>query len=87
VRLRGRTALGATSFVILADYADRLHEAGGRLYLSGVDPVLLDQFRQAQRVDVEGRVQVFVASEVIGDSSGRAYAEAENWLRTAEKIR
>jgi SulP family sulfate permease len=87
VRLRGRTALGATSFVILADYADRLYEAGGRLYLSGVDPILLDQFRQAQRVDVEGRVRVFVASDVIGDSSGRAYAEAEKWLRTAEKAR
>jgi SulP family sulfate permease len=81
VRLRGRTALGATSFVILAEYADRLEAAGGRLYLSGIDPGLLDQFRRAQRVDGEGRVRVFPASEIIGEASAQAYADAEAWLK------
>jgi sulfate permease, SulP family len=43
LRLRGRTALGATAFVVLAAYADRLQEVGGRLFLSGVDPGLFRQ--------------------------------------------
>ena len=36
VRLRGRTTLGATAFIVLADYAERLRSAGGHMYLSGV---------------------------------------------------
>ena len=38
IRLRGRAMLGATSFAVLSDYAERLDAVGGRLYLSGVDP-------------------------------------------------
>ena len=33
----GAPSSGATSFTVLADYAERLHAAGGRFYLSGVD--------------------------------------------------
>ena len=40
LRLRGRATLGATSFAVLADYAERLATVGGCLYLSGVDPAL-----------------------------------------------
>ena len=80
VRLRGRTALSATGFAILAGYAERLESAGGRLYLSGVDPTLVAQFRQTRQVDMGGRVHVFAAESVIGDSSAHAYAEAERWV-------
>ena len=87
VRLRGRTALGATSFVILDDYADRLDEAGGRLYLSGVDPV---PARPAPAGSAGRRRRTGTrVRRVRGDrdSSGRAYADAEKWLRSAENIR
>jgi sulfate permease, SulP family len=80
VRLRGRTALGATSFAVLAAYAQRLEDAGGRLYLSGVDPSLVEQYRRTRKVDMGGRVRVFAAQDVIGDSSARAYREAEQWV-------
>ncbi len=80
VRLRGRTALGATAFVILARYAERVEAAGGRLYLSGVDPQLLEQLRRTRRVDVDRRVQVFVATEIVGDASALAYRQGEAWL-------
>jgi SulP family sulfate permease len=80
VRLRGRTALGATAFVILARYAERVEAVGGRLYLSGVDPHLLEQLRRTRRVDVDRRVQVFVATEIVGDASALAYRQGEAWL-------
>ena len=80
VRLRGRTALSATGFAILAGYAERLEAAGGRLYLSGIDPSLVEQFRHTRRVDMGGSVHVFAAEPVIGDSSAHAYREAERWV-------
>ena len=45
LRLRGRTSLGATAFLVLGDYAEKLREVGGRLYLSGVAPELIEQMR------------------------------------------
>ena len=45
LRLRGRTTLGATAFIVLADYAERLRSAGGHLFLSGVNPTSLTSSR------------------------------------------
>ena len=36
LRLRGRKNLGATLVEVLANYADKLQEAHGRLYLTGI---------------------------------------------------
>ena len=80
LRLRGRTALGATAFVVLAGYADRLHDVGGRLFLSGVDRGLLAQLQRTQKVDVDGRVHVFEATTVVGESSSEAHRQAQAWL-------
>ncbi len=41
LRLRGRSSLGATFVTVVDEYANRLHQAGGRLYLSGVDPDMM----------------------------------------------
>ena len=84
VRLRGRTALSATGFAVLAGYAERLEAAGGRLYLSGIDPSLVEQFRQTRQVDMGGSVHVFAAEHMIGESSAQAYAEAERWVAAEE---
>ena len=82
LRLRGRTAAGATFFLVVADYAQRLDAAGGRLYLSGVAPGLVEQIRRAGRVGLEGPVEVFPAQEVIGASTAAADEAAETWLLT-----
>lgn len=84
LRLRGRTVLGATSFLVLARYADRLHEAGGRLYLSGVDPGLLAQFSRSGNRAVHGPVKLYEATRTIGGSSRAAFADAEAWLLRRE---
>ncbi len=80
LRLRGRTSLGATFFVVLAGYARSLDEVGGRLYLSGVDPALHRRLTRTGRVDLTGPVRVFEATEVVGGSTWAAADEARGWL-------
>ena len=80
LRLRGRAQLGATSFAVLADYAERLHAAGGRFYLSGVDPAVLEQLRRNATVDTAHLVDIFVATARIGVASRAAHGAATAWL-------
>jgi SulP family sulfate permease len=82
LRLRGRTSLGATFFVVLDDYAGRLEIARGRLYLSGVDPVVLERMTR-RRPDESGQVQVFDATDVVGESTLAAHRAAQAWLDRA----
>jgi sulfate permease, SulP family len=82
LRLRGRAMLGATSYVVMSDYAKRLAEVGGRLYLSGLDPVVLAQVRRNRTVESAGEVRVFVATDVVGEASMDAYRDAERWVAT-----
>ena len=79
LRLRGRTSLGATSQVVLNDYATELAGRGGRLYLSGIDDALATQIRQSRRLDLGGPVRIFPASPRIGASTAAAYEAAEAW--------
>ncbi|WP_250030229.1 SulP family inorganic anion transporter [Paractinoplanes maris] len=76
LRMRGRVSLGATFFVVLADYAERLGRVDGRLYLSGVDPGLVDQLDRLSA----GRVRVVPATAVVGESSRLAYHLAQSYL-------
>jgi len=78
LRLRRRTSLGSTFVKVVADYADRLVDSGGRLYLSGLDPSLTEQLRRTGHVD--GPVRAFEATPVVGESTQAAYLDAEAWL-------
>lgn len=80
LRLRGRTTLGATAFIVLADYAERLRSAGGHMYLSAVTPELAEQLRDTHRVDLEDAVTVIPATETILESTQTAIEDAEAWL-------
>lgn len=80
LRLRGRVSLGATFFVVLTDYARRLDAAGGRLYLSGVDPAMVERMTRTGHVDASGPVEVFAATDVVGESTRDAVQAAEAWL-------
>jgi SulP family sulfate permease len=84
LRLRGRPALGATFFVVVSGYADRLASVGGRLYLSGVETGLREQMVRAGQVDVTGPVRIFPATETLGESTRAAYQDAEAWLVTSD---
>ncbi|GIM88683.1 SulP family inorganic anion transporter [Paractinoplanes toevensis] len=84
LRLRGRVLLGATAFAVFADYAQRLDAAGGRLFLSGVDPAVLEQIRRNRTVEDGTGVRIFEADDVVGESSLEAYHAANNWLATRD---
>ncbi|MFI5896146.1 SulP family inorganic anion transporter [Actinoplanes sp. NPDC051513] len=80
LRLRGRAMLGSTAFAVLSDYAGRLADAGGRLYLTGVDPAVLQQLRRNRTVEQVDGVRIFEASDVVGESSLEGYHDAQRWL-------
>jgi SulP family sulfate permease len=80
LRLRGRTSLGATFLLVMTNYARQLANAGGRLYLSGVDPELVEWFRKTRRVRADGPVRIVEASEIIGNSTTEALRDAQTWL-------
>ena len=83
IRLRGRTELGSTFFLVVDDYAQRLATGGGRLFLSGLDPRLLAQFARAGGPHIE-RITAVAATDVIGESTAQAYARAEEWVAGEE---
>ena len=80
LRLRGRMALGATGLDVLAKYMDRLHDAGGALFLSGLAPELADQMKRSRRFEDRERIRLFPVEEVLGASSTQAYRAAQDWL-------
>jgi SulP family sulfate permease len=78
LRLRGRTSLGATFIKVASDYADRLADVGGRLYLSGLQPSLTERLHRTGTID--GPMRAFEATPIVGESTHEAYLDAESWL-------
>ncbi|WP_231373775.1 SulP family inorganic anion transporter [Nocardia sp. 348MFTsu5.1] len=85
LRLRGRTSVSATFFAVIADYADRLEQVGGRLYLSGVDPHVRDQWTDKLLAHQGIKLEFFPATAVLGESTLAAYAEARVWLHSHDE--
>ncbi|WP_067690464.1 SulP family inorganic anion transporter [Nocardia jejuensis] len=81
VRLRGRTTASATFLAVIADYARRLEEVDGQLYLSGVDPSIR-QLWTDDLLSVQGvRLEFFTATPILGESTLSAFAQARVHLR------
>lgn len=80
IRIRGRSMMGATAFSVLARYAGRLDEVGGRLYLSGVAPELVNQFKESRRIESSSPLKLVEATSALGESTRSAIAEAEAFL-------
>lgn len=80
IRLRGRTTLGATFFAVITDYATKLANVGGRLYLSGVSPELLQRMTNARVLDHSPNLEISTATSKLEESSMAAYEHATAWL-------
>jgi hypothetical protein len=65
---------------LLSVYAKQFEEVGGRLFLSGVAPDLLVQFRRGGPAD-SSAIGVLPATELVGESSADAYRAAAEWRR------
>jgi SulP family sulfate permease len=80
LRLRGRGFPPATFFFVIREYAQQLDEAGGRLYLSGVDPAVRARYGDLGGA-LTGPFNVVEATTVLGESTAEARAMGEDWLR------
>jgi sulfate permease, SulP family len=81
LRLRGRTAMGATFVTVGVAYARRLQEHGGHLFLSGVSPELDATLRRAAAEELGDSLTIVAAEPVIGASTLAADHAAREWLR------
>ena len=54
LRLRGRDRIGATLVKVLEWYSGQIRDAGGRLYLSGVDPRVAEQIQRNGLIGARG---------------------------------
>ena len=66
----------ATFAVVVEDYARRLQAAGGRLFLSGLDPALEDQLERTGTLPASA----FRATSIVGESTAEAYEAASAWI-------
>ena len=80
LRLRGRTNLGATLVEVLANYADKLQAAHGRLYLTGIGEGAYEQLVRTGKLRLTGPVRAYEATSVRGQSTREAVADARTWL-------
>ncbi|WP_156959420.1 hypothetical protein [Nocardia sp. BMG51109] len=87
LRLRGRTTLNATFFAVVADYARRLEDAGGQLYLSGTDRDIYRTWTDTLLAGRGVRLEFFPATATIGESTPAAYARAGSGWATGVRLR
>ncbi|MDQ3930033.1 MAG: SulP family inorganic anion transporter, partial [Chloroflexota bacterium] len=80
LRLRGRPTLGATLIEVLANYAGKLKDAGGRLYLTGISEGAYEQIVRTGKLRLSGPVRAYEATPIVGQSTWEAYADAQTWL-------
>jgi sulfate permease, SulP family len=80
LRLRGRSNLGATLVEVLANYANKLQESQGRLYLTGIGEDAYEQIVRTGKLRLTGPVRIYEATAVRGQSTREAHADAETWL-------
>ena len=80
LRLRGRDRIGATLVKVLEWYSGQIRDAGGRLYLSGVDPRVAEQIQRNGLIGTED-LTVVEATEILGESTHSAITAGTTWLR------
>src|SRR5690606_12469662 len=80
LRLRGRTAAGATLIDVLTSYARALQRADGRLYITGIRGDAYRRLAMAPKLHEPGVVHVCEATAILGESTFDAVAQARAWL-------
>jgi SulP family sulfate permease len=80
LRLRGLTTAGATLQDILSNYANKLADVEGRLYLTGISQRVHDQVVRTGKLRLSGPVQIYGATRIRGQSTRQAVDDACTWL-------
>ncbi|WP_207539532.1 SulP family inorganic anion transporter [Sabulicella rubraurantiaca] len=79
LRLRGHNHVGATLVEVLTEYAGKLRAAGGRLYLTGLEPALMEPLARVCRMTGHQDVALYEAKERLGHSTREAVEDAQVW--------
>lgn len=80
LRLRGQTNLGATLIEVLSNYAGKLQDVDGQLYLTGISEGARRKMLQTSKLRLTGPVRIYEATSVRGQSTNEAYEDAQAWL-------
>lgn len=81
LRVRGNTQVGATFIGEINDYAERLAENGGRLYLRGLTTKLAMRIMRSEIIELGGNVVLVPGEEILGASLREAIRLAEEWVQ------
>lgn len=76
--------MGATLIDILDDYAEDLKEAGGKLYLTGLDGDQLKYLRASGKLIEKEEAEFFQETNIIGESTQQAVDNANEWIKTRD---
>ena len=83
--LTSNTRLGATFVAVIDEYAERLHRAGGRLYLGGVDPDMMRMLECTNQINGSSHVRAFPATATVGEATTAASDAATTGLIAAPR--
>lgn len=85
LRLRGRPNMGATLVDVLANYAGKLDNVNGRLYLTGISADAYEQVSHSGKLRLTGPVRAYEASTIRGQSTHEAFEDAQAWLASIQR--
>ncbi|HKO57490.1 MAG TPA: SulP family inorganic anion transporter [Thermoanaerobaculia bacterium] len=80
LRMRGREMFGATLLEVLSNYAEKLREVEGHLYLTGLSEQAYQDVVGSGKLTLSGPVDAYQATSVVYESTGQAVADAQVWL-------
>ncbi len=81
LRLRGQANIGATMLEILNRYTAKLAAAGGRLYLTELEPSALKQLQPGGILEYPEVTEFVPATPLLGQATIETYAIAQRWLK------
>lgn len=84
ISLRNREEMGSTLVRVISRYAKKLDETGNKLMLATVNEHIMEQLEKTELEGLLGEEDVFVETNILGESVLAAYKAAELWLAKVE---
>ena len=81
LQLRGLDNIGSTFIRVMERYAQNLQANGGKLYLTGVHPRVLEQLELTETTETIDAEAIYLAENKLGASTQEAYRSARAWLK------
>ncbi len=85
LQLRGLDNIGSTFIRVIERYAQNLQMNGGKLYLTGVHPRVLEQLELTETTDTISGEAIYLAEDKLGASTRDAYQSARTWLENVRR--